>query len=102
MKKFFDNFENAITEESSGSLWRKLYGEMEDKGLLDVEYVEKTDGLEIKDVRETISSMNFDDCCTWLTWILRGERFCEGLFESCVKDGSLHMLIQRCCELVGE
>ena len=102
MKKFFDDFDDAMTTESLGSLWKRLYEWMEDKRLIDVEYAEKTDGLEVKDVIETISSMDFDDCCTWLTWILRGERFCEGLFESCVKDGSLHMLIQRCCELVDK
>ena len=39
--------------------------------------------------------MSFEDCCMWLTWILRGERFTEGLFRKNISNGNVKALLNQ-------
>ncbi len=79
-------------------LWHGLYASMEGAGCLDSDYVQHTDEYDgIDSVRDRIGKMSFSECCTWLTWILRGDRLCEGLFDSCVQDGAIPDLMKRAC-----
>ena len=96
-------FRELCTEVQSGqadNLWGKFYRALEQKNLLDTDYADNTDGKSIDDVKRDIPDMNFSECCTWLTWILRGERFSEGLFQSCIDDDSVLSLLKRSVEIL--
>ena len=75
--------------------WGKFYEELENANCIDDEYLQKTRGKNIDVIKDEIDNMELSEVYTWLTWILRGERFCEGLFETKKKDGTLFALIAR-------
>lgn len=75
--------------------WTEFYEKMESGNCIDMDYLKHTSGKNIKEVEKDIATMTLDEVKTWLTWILRGERFCDGLFETCIDDGTLLALLQR-------
>ncbi len=80
--------------------WSLLYGELGELNCLDSDYIAHTKNQNDLD---SIATMSFDNCCSWLTWALRGERFNEGLFDSQLKNGNILALLDRACDsLVGK
>ena len=86
---------------SSGGedVWTSFYRAMESEGCIDVKYLEHTTGQDLESAVKHADRLSKEEVCTWLTWILRGERFCEGLFESCIENGSFSALLSRGVEL---
>lgn len=62
----------------------------------DHEYLSHHEKLEDKAIR----SMTLDDLATMYTFILRGERFCDGHIASFIEDGRLLELVDRHIELL--
>lgn len=83
-------------------LWTKFYEELEVADYIDSDYRNKTQGKTIAQEIRNAESMELPDVVAWLTWILRGERFCDGLFQSCIDDGTLSVLLDRGNELLNE
>ncbi len=79
--------------------WTAFYQAMDSGGCLDLKYLEHTSGQDLSSAVKRVGSLSKEDVCTWLTWILRGERFCDGLFQSCIDNGSLSVLLLRGVEL---
>ena len=62
----------------------------------DHEYLSHYEKLKDKAIR----SMTLDDLATMYTFILRGERFCDGHIVSFIEDGRLLELVDRHIELL--
>ena len=92
----------TVRNRKCDDLWGKVYKTLEHENLLFSDYADDTGDTSIDDVKQNIRTMGFKECCTWLTWILRGERFCEGLFQTCIDDGSFLLLLDRCIALEAE
>ena len=89
-------------EDGASEFWTLLYQKMENTGCIDAEYIENTERWRgIEEAIGHISEMDFKQCCSWLTWALRGERFCEGLFEDCIKQGYIQALLGRICGMTA-
>lgn len=102
-KKLRGELEQAsLREDGSSDFWTRLYQEMEKLGCIDINYLEHSKALSsIDNAIGHVQGMSFDECCTWLTWALRGERFCDGLFAGCIKQGHIRSLLDRVIELGG-
>lgn len=59
--------------------------------LLDYNYVENFNYLKDK----TIEKMDFYESLSYLTYIIRGERFCDGLIASNLENGNIELLEKR-------
>ena len=90
-------------DDISGELWTRLYKGMEDAKCLDYDYAQHTEPIGgIENVSDKIGEMSFKECCTWLTWILRGERLCDGLFSTHLNNGNILALLKRVLNLIRE
>lgn len=49
---------------------------------------------------KNIESMTIKEIATMYTFILRGERFCDGHIASYIENGTLYMLVKRHLELL--
>lgn len=98
-KKLRGELEQAsLREDGSRSFWTRLYQEMENLKCIDDDYFEHSAAWgSIDNAIGHVQGMSFDECCTWLTWALRGERFCDGLFADCIKQGWIQALLERIC-----
>ena len=83
------------TERNESRLWTEFYVELEKHEYLDANYLEHTRNADINEEMKHIDTMSFEDCCTWLTWILRGERFSVGLFGKNISNGNVKALLNR-------
>ncbi len=61
----------------------------------DFDYVNHVD--EVKDLH--VPEMTRDQLATFLTWVQRSERFCDGAIDSFVQDGRLLQALRRVVEL---
>jgi len=61
----------------------------------DFDYVNHVD--EVKNLR--VPEMTRDQLATFLTWVQRSERFCDGAIDSFVQDGRLLQALRRVVEL---
>ena len=77
------------------NLWSEIYEGLESAGYLDNLYLEHTRDIDMEEAMKRIDNMSFEECCTWLTWILRGNRFSEGLFEMNIENGNISRLLKR-------
>lgn len=59
------------------------------------EVLEKQGWFNVGNLRNAVPSMSENEVLSCITAILRQERFCEGLIESRIKDGTLSMLVKR-------
>lgn len=64
---------------------------------IDEMYMQNSEKLE----NVPIETMSLENLKTMYTFILRGERFCEGTIASYVEDGSLAKMVKREIELSG-
>ena len=99
--KVFKMLKDDFMRRKNDDLWTPLAKGLEESGCADHDYLSHTEGRAIEDVISSINRMSFNECCTWLTWIVRGERFCEGLFTSCLDDGTLLALLTRACDVLS-
>ena len=100
--KVFEKLREDFKQNQQDDLWGYLAEGLEKAGCADYDYIQHTEGHDIDEVSKNINQMNFEECCAWLTWILRGERFCDGLFASCLEQGHLAALLDRACEVLKE
>ena len=94
-------FENAKSDDDS--LYRTLYQGLEDIDALDLNYIDNLDKLEGNDYDEKMSHIDdfsFENCCTVLTALLRGERFVEGVFFEAVESGDVLRLLERAYDVL--
>ena len=77
------------------NLWSKVYEGLESAGYLDDKYLEHTRDIDMDEAMKQVEQMSFGECCTWLTWILRGNRFSEGLFKMNIENGNISRLLKR-------
>lgn len=77
-------------------LTEALWGASELVGT-DYGYIDRVD-----EVRElSIPEMSQSQLSTFLTWVQRGERFCDGFIDGFVKDGRVLQALRRAAELAG-
>ncbi len=62
----------------------------------DYEYVEHIERVQARPIRDASRS----DLATWFTWLVRGERFCDGLIGSAAESGELLALLRRLDEVL--
>ena len=87
------------TEKDVSKLWTEFYEELGGHEYLDSDYLQKTRGKDINEVMKHTDTLSIEECCTWLTWMLRGERFSEGLFKKNIKNGNVKALLKRAEEI---
>lgn len=83
------------TEKDESRLWTEFYSELERHEYLDSDYLEHTRNANINEAMKEIDRLSFEECCTWLTWILRGERFSAGLFGKNISNGNVKALLNQ-------
>ena len=64
--------------------------------LTDFNYIENTEKIKDKE----IGQLSRDEVLTRMTWLVRGERFCDGLIAEWLENGSLEALCRRLQDLV--
>ena len=87
-----------VPEDKMNDMYTQLYKGLDKIKSLDFNYIENFEKIKGANYDEKIKYLNdfsFDNCCTLLTFLLRGERFSEGLFEGAVKNGDVLQLLER-------
>ena len=64
---------------------------MYDLELMDHDYLQNIKNIEDKPIEE----LTRDEVLTRMTWLIRGERFCDGLIAEWLENGSLESLCTR-------
>ena len=85
-----------ITVKGNVNPYSEVYTGLEDADCIDVNYMENRKKRKVKD----ISNFTFKDCCTELTFLLRGERFSPGTFFNALKDKTVYKLLARAVEIM--
>jgi len=65
---------------------------------MDYEYVPE-DARKLLENEEAIKSASLDEIKTVLTYCVRGERFCDGHWESMIENGNVRRILERLIEL---
>ena len=94
----FEEIQKLIKSKDK-NLWSALYKKLESAGCIDKNYLEHTQNADIDESMKNVDSMSYEECCACLTWILRGERFCDGLFERHIRNGNVSALLKRIMEI---
>ncbi|WP_449279749.1 DUF6508 domain-containing protein [Leucobacter sp. GX0328] len=63
----------------------------------DFGYTDRVD--EVRDL--SVLGMTRSQLSTFITWVLRSERFCDGAIDGFVKDGRVLQALRRAAELAG-
>lgn len=71
---------------------------LEELNLLDFDYMKNHDKIK----SNKISDLTFSECCTELTFFLRGERFTPGTFFSALKDKTIYKLLDQMTETIDK
>lgn len=66
-----------------------------------IDSLEKRGWFNVRNMTNAVPAMSGPEVLSCITAILRQERFCEGLIESHIKDGTLSLLMKRLEELDG-
>ena len=61
----------------------------------DFDYLEHIEGIE----QQPISRASVEDLATWFTWLVRGERFCDGHIARNLESGRVRELLTRLLEV---
>ena len=72
--------------------WIRLMYELE---LTDHDYMEHFEAIKAKSVEK----MTRDEVLSYMTYLIRGERFCDGLIAGALRDGTLEALSVRLRQL---
>lgn len=64
----------------------------------DFEYTDHVDA--VRDLG--VPGMTREQLSTFLTWVQRSERFCDGAIDGFVKDGRVLQALRRCAQLGGD
>ena len=86
----------TIPESYPGEQLHKFIQYFYENNLLDQNYLENNKSLDKKDIND----MSFEEVCTKLSWIIRGDRFSSGLLYSCFEDNTILNLLERLYILV--
>ena len=98
----FEKLQGLLSSEEEEFLWTEFYEKLESEGHIDNEYLAKTAEKDISQEIQRIDKLTLAEVNAWLTWILRGERFCDGLFQSCIDNGAVSALLSRGNELLKD
>lgn len=71
---------------------------LEKTGCIDYHYSDNHEKLKTK----KLSDFTFENCCTELTFYLRGERFSYGFFYNHLKDKTIFKLLVRAVEVIPQ
>ena len=80
-----------------------MYEGLEEIDAIDANYLDNFAKLKGETYDEKLSYLGeftFNNCCTFLTAILRGERFVQGLFDEAVANGDVLKLLERAYEVL--
>ncbi len=92
---------NAMPMMRSSELELRLYPALYDCGFVSAEADQKR-GRAVLEDRDLLRSATLPDICGALTFLARGERFCEGMIASAFKDGTIVAVFRRLKQLVEE
>lgn len=98
----FEKLQNILKSDDEENLWTMFYEELQANGYIDNEYRDKTMNKDISYEIQKIDTLTLAEVTAWLTWILRGERFCYGLFQSYIDNGAIAALLNRGSEILKE
>ena len=97
-------------EDRDGTLYERLYEELNDSDCLDKEYHEHIKILSDKYspgsdysydvIIHHVNEFSFDECCSMLTFIIRAERWSDGWFNECLANGDIYRLLSNAYELI--
>ena len=101
IKELIEVFEKAKSDDSS--LYSTLYKGLKDIDAIDHNYMDNFKRLKGDDYAEKMSHLEeftYENCCTVLTYLLRSERFVEGIFFEAVEAGDVLNLLQHAYEVL--
>ncbi|MBR0315666.1 MAG: hypothetical protein IJQ99_02230 [Synergistaceae bacterium] len=93
--------ENGITNDNE-NLYTKLAEELDKINAYDSNYLENFEKIKGKDYPSKMKHVNdltLNECCTLLTFNLRGERHSPGFFYGAVNEGDILKLLDRAYEI---
>lgn len=93
-----DGMTGIYTVEGDVDPYREVYSGLDKAGCIDHHYSDNHKKLKTKE----ISDFTFEDCCTQLTFYLRGERFCDGCFFVPLKDKTIFKILERAVEVMPQ
>lgn len=83
----------TLINSDTADKWTAMYKLLSENGYIDKQYSLHTENM------KDIDNLSIDDVYASLTFILRGERFCEGLFDTMLENGTIAKLIDRGIQL---
>lgn len=108
---------NGASDYCDRKLYRNFYMCFVKTGCFDDDYINKFNVMkekyanhnnnehEDKDICHAIiahvDEFSFQECCTLLSFVLRAERWSEGWFEECLRNGSIQSLLARTQEIIN-
>ena len=98
LSKYRDIFRNRKASGATSELYTNFYRDFEKVGLIDTRYSDHMKGKTIDDVISGVARMSYSDCLTWITFILRAQRWSDGWFADRTEDGTIYKLLSRACE----
>ena len=85
---------------SKGDEYALVHKGLEKTGCFDRNYLANLDGKDGYEMAENPEQLTFEECCTVLTFLLRAERFSEGLFDSMLENKTIYKLLKRAVEVM--
>ncbi len=99
LRKYRDVFRGRKASGATTELYTNFYRDFEEAGLIDTKYSDHMNGKTLEDVMPDVAKMSYADCLTWLTFILRAQRWSDGWFADSTENGTIYRLLSRACEL---
>lgn len=98
--RYRDLFKGKKAEEDNNELYLKFYNDLEASECIDYDYSDHMNHGEYDDAISHAGDFSFQECCAYLTFVLRGERWAGGWFAKCIDDGTIHQLLSRMLEVM--
>ena len=97
--KLRDKFKDA---KEVSSLYSDLHEGLEKTGYLDHDYFEHLKDKSGYDEFLRVNELSAKECGTALTFILRAEKYSDGVFDSYVNNGNIYKMLAHMCEVIDE
>ncbi|MBQ7593238.1 MAG: hypothetical protein IJU48_02655 [Synergistaceae bacterium] len=100
LQQWRDKFKSLKGKDATAKIYSQFYQDLEEAGLIDTNYTEHMKGKTLDDVMPKVENLLFGDCKTYLTFILRTERWSEGWFAERTENGDIYKLLVQACEVL--
>ena len=100
LQEWREKFKSFKAKDATPKMYSRFYEDLERAGLIDTNYTEHMKGRTLDDVIPNVKELSFSDCKTYLTFILRAERWAEGWFSERTENGDIYKLLSRAGEVI--